>query len=187
MHTHSTFSHDGRNTATEMLEKAQQMGVAFYGISEHFDYDYDVDKLSPSQYKAPTSAMEEEYFHSARHLQEDYEGVMNVAVGAEYGYSEKEEVQDVAVESQFTDTPDDIKKVIAQREKTSAKDKKDGSIYEKQYNKIYENQKSLALGFKNFHFTSYIVIVHLIFSYNHHNQYAFHPLNGIVMFQIDSL
>lgn len=47
--------------------------------------------------------------------------------------TEKEEVQDVAVESQFTDTPDDIKKVIAQREKTSAKDKKDGSIYEKQY------------------------------------------------------
>ena len=47
--------------------------------------------------------------------------------------TEKEEVQDVAVESQFTDTPEDIKKVIAQREKTSAKDKKDGSIYEKQY------------------------------------------------------
>jgi histidinol-phosphatase (PHP family) len=93
MHTHSTFSHDGRNTAAEMLERAQQMGVAFYGLSEHFDYDYDVEKLSPSQYKAPTSAMEEEYFHSARHLQEDYEGVMNVAVGAEYGYSEKAEVQ----------------------------------------------------------------------------------------------
>jgi histidinol-phosphatase (PHP family) len=37
--------------------------------------------------------MEEEYFHSARHLQEDYEGVMNVAVGAECGYSEKAEVQ----------------------------------------------------------------------------------------------
>lgn len=47
--------------------------------------------------------------------------------------TEKEEVKDVAVESQFTDTPEDIKKVIAQREKTSAKDKKDGSIYEKQY------------------------------------------------------
>ena len=93
MHTHSTFSHDGRNTAAEMLEKAQQMGVAFYGLSEHFDYDYDVEKLAPGQYKAPTTAHEEEAFHVARHLQEDYEGVMNVAIGAEFGFSEKEEVQ----------------------------------------------------------------------------------------------
>ena len=33
----------------------------------------------------------------------------------------------------FTDTPEDIKKVIAEREKSASKDKKDGSIYEKQY------------------------------------------------------
>lgn len=47
--------------------------------------------------------------------------------------TEKESVQDVAVKTQFTDTPEDIKKIIAERQKTSAKDKKDGSIYEKQY------------------------------------------------------
>lgn len=33
----------------------------------------------------------------------------------------------------FTDTPDDIKKIISQRKKTASKDKKDGTIYEKQY------------------------------------------------------
>ncbi|MBO5936482.1 MAG: stage II sporulation protein P [Clostridia bacterium] len=33
----------------------------------------------------------------------------------------------------FTDTPEDIKKIIAEREKTASKDKKDGTIYEKQY------------------------------------------------------
>ena len=33
----------------------------------------------------------------------------------------------------FTDTPEDIKKIIAEREKSASKDKKDGAIYEKQY------------------------------------------------------
>ncbi len=33
----------------------------------------------------------------------------------------------------FTDTPEDIKKIISERKKTASKDKKDGSIYEKQY------------------------------------------------------
>ena len=33
----------------------------------------------------------------------------------------------------FTDTPEDIKKIISEREKTASKDKKDGEIYEKQY------------------------------------------------------
>ena len=46
-----------------------------------------------------------------------------------------EKVVSVTVKSSesFTDTPEDIKKIIAEREKTASKDKKDGSIYEKQY------------------------------------------------------
>ena len=47
--------------------------------------------------------------------------------------TEKEVVQNTALQVSFTDTPDDIKQVIAQREKTASKDKKDGDIYEKQY------------------------------------------------------
>ena len=47
--------------------------------------------------------------------------------------TKKEELQEVAVQASFTDTPEDIKKVIAERQKTAGKDKKDGSIYEKQY------------------------------------------------------
>ena len=43
------------------------------------------------------------------------------------------EAKPVASIQKFTDTPDDIKKVIADREKTASKDKKDGAIYEKQY------------------------------------------------------
>lgn len=47
--------------------------------------------------------------------------------------TEKEVFQEVAAKASFTDTPEDIKKVIAERQKTAGKDKKDGSIYEKQY------------------------------------------------------
>lgn len=94
MHAHSfPASHDGGNSLAEMLEAAQKKGVAFYGISEHFDYDYDVSKMDEAEYKSTRNGDTEESFHNARHLQEDYEGVMNVAVGAEFGYSEKEEVQ----------------------------------------------------------------------------------------------
>ena len=93
MHNHSTpASHDGRSTAAEMVERALELGVAFYGFSEHFDYDYDFDKIRAMNLHYICNEDEGEYFHAARHLQEDYEGVMNVAVGAEFGYSEKAEV-----------------------------------------------------------------------------------------------
>ncbi len=47
--------------------------------------------------------------------------------------AEKEVSADVKESVKFTDTPDDIKKVIAERKKTAAKDKKDGDICERQY------------------------------------------------------
>ena len=93
LHTHTTYSHDGKNTPAQMLAAAQRAGLAFYGVSEHFDYDYDETLLSEELYKYTRSGDPAEYFHALRHLQEDYEGVMNVAVGAEFGYSDKAEVQ----------------------------------------------------------------------------------------------
>ncbi len=93
MHSHTTFSHDGKNTPAEMLEAAQRQGVAFYGVSDHFDYDYDLSLMDEKERIATVNGDPEEYFHTLRHLQEDYEGVMNVAVGVEFGYSEKPEVQ----------------------------------------------------------------------------------------------
>ncbi len=93
MHTHTyPSSHDAKNTLKEMLSAAQKAGVAFYGISNHFDYDYDLMLMDGIEQKRMLNGSEEEYFHDARHLQEDYEGVMNVAVGAEFGYSENPEV-----------------------------------------------------------------------------------------------
>ena len=99
IHTHSHYSHDGRNTLAEMLEEAQKLGVAFYGVSDHFDYDYDFSKMSEEEILEVKNVDCEEYFHGARHLQEDYEGVMNVLVGAEFGYSD-----DPAVKAKYVET-----------------------------------------------------------------------------------
>ena len=93
LHTHSTYSHDAKDSPSKMLEAAQKMGIAFYGVSEHFDYDYDTSLMSEEMYKATRNGDEGEYFHALRHLQEDYEGVMNVAVGAEFAYSNDKNVQ----------------------------------------------------------------------------------------------
>ena len=92
MHSHTTFSHDGKNTPAQMLEAAQKKGIAFYGVSDHFDYDYDFSLMDEAERLATKNGDEGEYFHTLRHLQEDYEGVMNVAVGAEFGYSENPKV-----------------------------------------------------------------------------------------------
>lgn len=93
MHTHSTYSHDGKSRLTDMLSAALEKGVCFYGISEHFDYDYDLSLMTEEQRLRTRNADPAEYFHAARHLQEDYAGCMNVCVGAEFGYSDRKEVQ----------------------------------------------------------------------------------------------
>lgn len=93
MHTHSTFSHDGKDELKDMLAHALNMGISFYGVSEHFDYDYDLTKFSKEERARLLNSDAEEYFHEARHLQEKYEGVMNVAIGAEFGYSDDQKVQ----------------------------------------------------------------------------------------------
>lgn len=106
MHTHSTYSHDGKNELSTMLAEAQKQGLVFYGVSEHFDYDYDLSAMDESERRAMKNAEPAEYFHGARHLQEDYEGVMNVCVGVEFGYSEDPIVQQAYVETYERYRPD---------------------------------------------------------------------------------
>lgn len=106
MHTHSTFSHDGQDELKTMLATALEKGVAFYGTSEHFDYDYDEKKMSAELYAKTRNVNPEEYFHTARHLQEDYAGVMNVIVGAEFGFSGNPAVQEKYVKEYENSHPD---------------------------------------------------------------------------------
>ncbi len=87
VHTHSQFSFDGRAPLADMLACALEKGIAFYGVSEHFDYDAYL--LRGANWGTDGA----DYFHDARHLQEDYEGCMNVLIGAEFGYSDDTRVQ----------------------------------------------------------------------------------------------
>lgn len=109
MHTHSTFSHDGREALKDMLAAAHKLGIDFYGVSEHYDFDYNLDLITEADLCARLIAEDgEEYFHTARHLQEDYEGVMNVAIGAEFGYSDDAAAQARYIEEYKKFRPDYI-------------------------------------------------------------------------------
>ncbi len=92
IHTHSAFSADSETPLEKMLETAYQKGVAFYGVSDHFNYDQLY--FHPERVKE-FAIDEEEYFHRARHLQDDYAGCMNVLVGAEFGFAKGVEVAEL--------------------------------------------------------------------------------------------
>ena len=40
VHTHSAYSNDGISPLEEMVFAAKAQGLSYYGVSEHFDYDY---------------------------------------------------------------------------------------------------------------------------------------------------
>jgi histidinol-phosphatase (PHP family) len=93
LHTHTSFSHDAEQTPADMAGYAQKMGLTFYGISDHFDYDCDFSHLAQEERAKFKNGDEDEYFHNIRHVQDDYAGVLNVLVGAEFGYSNDADVQ----------------------------------------------------------------------------------------------
>ena len=88
VHTHSTFSPDGISPLGEMMAAALEKGCAFYGVSEHVNYDMLVAEEDGRVYATERHTDVEDYFHTARHLQEDYAGAMNVLIGAEFGHTD---------------------------------------------------------------------------------------------------
>ena len=91
LHTHTAFSPDGRGTMEEMLSVAHALGVGYYGLSEHFNFDMVVNHipLEGTKPQTPVAA----YFQRARELQKEYEGKMHVLVGGEFGYTDNPEAQ----------------------------------------------------------------------------------------------
>lgn len=79
VHTHSNFSPDGYSALEDMLKSACEMGVEYFGVSEHFDYE--------NGKRGYFWADEKKYFPTARDLQKRYEGKLNFLVGAEIGYT----------------------------------------------------------------------------------------------------
>jgi histidinol-phosphatase (PHP family) len=88
MHTHSRFSADGKSFLDDMLSTAAQKNVAFYGVSEHFDYDYKVNNIPFYGGAEATYTDAEAYFSHARKLQKSYAGRMEVLVGGEFGFTD---------------------------------------------------------------------------------------------------
>lgn len=89
LHTHTAFSPDGRGTMEEMLATAYSLGVEYYGLSEHFNFDMIVNHIPLDGVKPQTPVAA--YFQRARELQKEYEGKMRVLVGGEFGYTDNPE------------------------------------------------------------------------------------------------
>lgn len=102
VHNHSTHSFDGVDKLSDMLATAHTKGVAFYGVSEHFDYE----NVLYWGYTQKEVIDDEAYFHNARHLQEDYAGCMNVLVGCEFGFTTHENAAPMYKDIQRKYAPD---------------------------------------------------------------------------------
>ena len=82
LHTHSTFSQDGKGVLADMVKFAFMQGCSYYGITEHFNADYSEELNGTFR-----SMNVGEYFSTARMLQKAYSGKMNILVGGEFGFS----------------------------------------------------------------------------------------------------
>ena len=85
IHTHTTFSPDGRSDIEDMIARARELKLEIYGISEHFNYDYDRMGLRIDGQAVPPID-EAGYFARARALQAENAGRLQILVGAEFGY-----------------------------------------------------------------------------------------------------
>ena len=86
LHTHSAFSPDGISPLSEMVQTAHKKGLSYFGVSEHFDFDYAACGLRIHG-EIPPLTDEEGYFSAARTLQNEYAAQgLRLLVGGEYGF-----------------------------------------------------------------------------------------------------
>ena len=106
LHSHTAFSPDGVGSMEEMLATAHALGVGYYGLSEHFNFDMIVNGIPLDGDKPQTPV--DAYFQRARQLQREYEGKMQVLVGGEFGYTDTPRAQEMYQEIVDTYHPDYI-------------------------------------------------------------------------------
>ena len=105
VHTHSAFSADGESALSEMLARAAALGIQYYGVSDHFDYDYLAEGILAEGQPVPMIDAAA-YFAEARRLQAEYTGKMRVLVGGEFGYSPHPDAQALYRETIARFSPD---------------------------------------------------------------------------------
>ena len=86
LHTHSFFSADGKAPLSDMVAAATAQKLLYYGISEHFDYDYEAfGVLVKDKTVRPIDA--DAYFQTARKEQLACKPT-KMLVGCELGYGD---------------------------------------------------------------------------------------------------
>lgn len=93
IHTHTTYSSDGRSDLRDMAEAAVQAGLKIYGVSEHFDYEYERMHLTIDG-KEPRQIDADAYFSHIRILQREYRDRMLLLAGAEFGFDHNARTQE---------------------------------------------------------------------------------------------
>lgn len=82
-HSHSKFSHDGRESADKLIKKAESLGLDYYAITEHLDRDY---KYCRSERFIPQLRLKA-YYRAVKRLREKYSNSNTyVAFGVEAGF-----------------------------------------------------------------------------------------------------
>ncbi|MCH5350867.1 MAG: histidinol-phosphatase HisJ family protein [Clostridiales bacterium] len=100
MHTHSTFSTDGRAPLDEMISTGKNLGLKYYGVTEHFD----LDEYSIKLYGTIDEAA---YFARARELQKRYNSDrFTFLAGGEFNYVTDEAVFEKFIRVSETYRPD---------------------------------------------------------------------------------
>lgn len=79
-HTHSKFSHDGRQTMPELFGKAQELGLEYLAVTEHLDLegDYVIDR-----------PLDLDAYYNEFQLQKNRFRIPKLAFGCEFGYSKE--------------------------------------------------------------------------------------------------
>ncbi len=86
IHNHSTFSADGISPLEEMVFAAKEKGMTYYGVSEHFDFDY-LDQGILAQGKVVPMIDYPAYFAKARALQAEHNSErFHFLAGGEFGF-----------------------------------------------------------------------------------------------------
>lgn len=88
VHNHSKFSTDGVSPLEDMVSTAKAKGLRYFGISEHFDYDYIALGLKISGFEPPYTDTEA-YFKRAAELKQKYNGnSFTFLSGGEFGFTQ---------------------------------------------------------------------------------------------------
>lgn len=87
IHTHSTHSSDGRSPLPDMVKTAKSLGIRYFGVSEHFDYEYLAETILIDGVPVTSTTDAARYFSEARALQKAQNAAdFTLLAGCEFGF-----------------------------------------------------------------------------------------------------